>query len=115
MQKMETRSGKTNQLDECDTFIDKGMQARGPEGHKRINFHLVFDCKQDLRHKARFVAGGHMTAPPRDSLYSGVVSLRSMRFVALLAELNGLEMQAADVGLGIELVTLLLSTRHCMD
>jgi hypothetical protein len=39
-----------------------------------------------------------MTAPPRDSMCSGVVSLRSMRFVALLAELNGLEMQAADVG-----------------
>jgi hypothetical protein len=87
-----------DQLDEYDTFIDKGKQARGPEGYKRINCHLVFDCKQDLRHKARFVAGGHMTAPPRDSVYSGVVSLRSMRFVALLAELNGLEMQAADVG-----------------
>jgi hypothetical protein len=57
-----------------------------------------------------------------------------MRFVALLAELNGLEMQAADVGkaylealtseklyffavqsLGSELATPLLSTRHRMD
>jgi hypothetical protein len=87
-----------DQLDEYDTFIDKGKQAHGPQGFKRINCHFVFDCKQDLRHKARLVAGGHMTAPPRDSVYSGVVSLRSMRIVALLAELNGLEMQAADVG-----------------
>ena len=38
-----------------------------------------------------------MTAPPRDSVHSGVASSRSMRIVALLAELNGIEMQAADV------------------
>jgi hypothetical protein len=61
-----------DQLDEYDTFIDKGKQAQGPNGYKRINCHLVFDCKQDLRHKARFVAGGHITAPPtRDSAQSG--------------------------------------------
>jgi hypothetical protein len=89
---------KLDQLDEYDTFIDKGKQAHGPNGFKRINCHFVFDCKQDLRHKARLVAGGHMTAPPRDSVYSGIVSLRSMQIVALLAELNGIEMQAADVG-----------------
>ena len=54
--------------------------------------------KHDLRHKARFVAGGHLTDPPKDSVYSGVVSLRSLRLVALLAELNGLELWAANVG-----------------
>jgi hypothetical protein len=56
-----------DQLDEYDTFIDKGKLAHGPTGFKRINCHFVFDCKQDLRHKARLVPGGHMTAPPKDS------------------------------------------------
>jgi hypothetical protein len=54
--------------------------------------HLVFDVKHDGCHKARLVAGGHLTDPPLDSVYSGVVSLRGFRLVLFLAELNGLEM-----------------------
>jgi hypothetical protein len=69
-----------DQLDGYGTFIDKGKQAHGPNGFNGINVHLVFDCKQDLRHKARLdkarlLAGGHMTAPPRDSVYLGVILL----------------------------------------
>jgi Reverse transcriptase (RNA-dependent DNA polymerase) len=60
--------------------------------------HLIFDVKHDLKHKAWLVAGGHLTDPPKDSAYSGVVSLRSLRLVALLAELYGLEFWLADVG-----------------
>jgi hypothetical protein len=101
-----------DQLDECDTFIDnKGEQAHGPNRFKRINRHFAFDCKQDLRHKARLVAGGHMTAPPRDRVHSGIASLQSMQIVALLAELNGIEMQAADLGTAcLEAVS---STKAC--
>jgi hypothetical protein len=29
--------------------------------------HMVFDVKMDLTRKARFVAGGHMTDPPKDT------------------------------------------------
>jgi hypothetical protein len=35
----------------------------------------VFDVKHDGRHKARYVAGGHLTDVPNESVYSGVVSL----------------------------------------
>jgi hypothetical protein len=63
-----------DQLDEHDMFINKGKQAHGPNGFKRINCHFVFDCKQDLGHKAWLVAGGHMIAPPRDSACSGIMS-----------------------------------------
>jgi hypothetical protein len=60
--------------------------------------HLVFDVKHDGHHKARLVAGGHLTDPPLDSVYSGVVSLHGFRLVLFLAELNGLEMWATDIG-----------------
>jgi hypothetical protein len=63
-----------DQLDEHDTFINKGKQAHGPNKFKQINCHFVFHRKQDLRHKARLVGGGHMTAPPRDSACSDVMS-----------------------------------------
>ncbi len=39
-----------------------------------------------------------MTDPPKDSTYSGVVSLRAVRMQLLIAELNGLTTWTADVG-----------------
>ena len=45
----------------------------------------------------RLVAGGHLTATPIDSVYSGVVSIHSLCIVIFLAKLNGLELLQADV------------------
>ena len=87
-----------NQLNEYDTFKDLGKGARAPTDYKKIQVHFVFAVKHDGRHKARLVAGGHLTDVPIDSVYSGVVSLRTLRMVIFLAELNGLEVYSADVG-----------------
>jgi hypothetical protein len=46
-----------------------------------------------------------MTAPPKDSIYSGVVTLRSLRLCMFLGELNGLDVDAADVGNAYLLMT----------
>ena len=81
-----------------ETFKDLGLNAKAPDGYQRINVHFVFDVKATLQRKARLVAGGHMTAPPKDSVYSGVVSLRSLRLICFLAELNNLQLMAADIG-----------------
>jgi hypothetical protein len=59
---------------------------------------MVYDVKHDGRHKARLVAGGHLTDPNTESVYSGVVSLRGIRLIVFLAELNGLQLWGADVG-----------------
>jgi Reverse transcriptase (RNA-dependent DNA polymerase) len=59
---------------------------------------MVYDVKHDGRHKSRLVAGGHLTDPGSDSVYSGVVSLRGIRLVMFLSELNGFELWGADVG-----------------
>ena len=86
------------QLDEYDTFHDKGLGDLKPKGYKKIRVHLVFDVKHDGRHKARCVAGGHLTDVPTESVYSGVVSLRGLRLLIFLAELNKLETWATDIG-----------------
>ena len=59
---------------------------------------MIFDVKHDLRHKCRLVAGGYLTKPNGDNSYSSVASLRSVRLVTFIAELNGLKLEAADVG-----------------
>ena len=57
----------------------------------------MFACKYDLRRKARLVAGGHLTEDPKDGVFAGIASLRSVRICTLLAELNGNEIWAADI------------------
>jgi hypothetical protein len=69
------------QLLEYNTFIDKGKGGTTPTGYKRIRCHMIYDVKHDGRHKARLVAGGHLTDPNTESVYSGVVSLRGIRLV----------------------------------
>jgi hypothetical protein len=66
-----------SQLKEYECFIDAGIygQDKPPDGHKKIRAHLVFDVKHDGCHKARYIAGGHLTNIPNASVYSGVVSL----------------------------------------
>ena len=87
-----------SQLHEYEAFLDYGKHGRAPEGYKKIRVHVVYDCKHDGRHKARLVAGGHLTEVPLESVYSGVVSLRGVRLLVFLAELNGLETWATDIG-----------------
>ncbi len=69
-----------------------------PVGYKEITCHMIFDIKSDtLQRKARFVAGGHRTDPPKDSTYSSVVSRDSVRLFFLIAALNGLDVLACDI------------------
>jgi Reverse transcriptase (RNA-dependent DNA polymerase) len=42
--------------------------------------------------------GGHLTDIPLESVYSGVVSLRSVRLIAFILELNELKLWATDIG-----------------
>ncbi len=87
-----------DQLHEYETFHDKGVGTTPGEGFKKIRVHLVYAVKHDGRHKARLCANGNLTEIPINSVYSGVVSLKSLRTVLFLAELNGLETWATDIG-----------------
>ena len=62
-----------SQIVEYETFEDKGKGAKVPKDIKLIQCHFVFDVKHDGSHKARYA-------------------------VIFLAELNGLQLYAADVG-----------------
>jgi hypothetical protein len=87
-----------SQLMEYKTFIDRGIGGIAPNGYKKIRCHMIYGVKHDGQHKARLVAGGHVTDPNTESVYSGVVSLRGIRLIVFLAELNALELWGADVG-----------------
>ena len=93
---MDAIQKEMDQIKEYEVFCDNGHIQ--PKDHRPIKVHLVFDCKHDGRRKARLVADGHLTEVPLESVYSGVVSIRSLRMMAFLAELNKLELYATDIG-----------------
>ena len=84
-------------MDDYKVFKDHGTGDKPPEGYKKIKVRMIYDVKHDGRHKARLVAGGHLTDIPLDSVYSGVVSLRGLRLLVFLAELNNLELWGTDI------------------
>ena len=57
----------------------------------------IHELNLDDRSKERLVTDGHLTKEPVESIYSGVVSLRSLRMVVFLSKLNNLQIWGADV------------------
>jgi hypothetical protein len=86
------------QLVEYKTFVDRGKGGTPPFGYKKVQWHMVYNVKHDGCHKSRLVAGGHLTDPNTDSVYSGVVLLRVIRLVTFLSQLNNLELWGTDEG-----------------
>jgi Reverse transcriptase (RNA-dependent DNA polymerase) len=70
---------------------------RVPVGYQEIPCHMIFDIKSDFQRKARFVGGGHVTAPPTSQTYASVVSRESVRIAFLYASLNQLNVLSADI------------------
>jgi hypothetical protein len=69
-----------------------------PIGHRHKPCHMIFDIKMvGLVCKARLVAGGHLTDPPVESVYSSVVTRESVRIMFLIAALSDLDILGADV------------------
>ena len=85
------------QIHEYKVFKDTGKaqfhdgKAVTPDGFQKIRVHFVYAVKHAGKFKARPVADGHLTKEP-------VVSLRSLRMVVFLSQLNELEIWGADVG-----------------
>ena len=102
----DTTKLEMDQINEYKVFQDHGKAqidpnsrkvSNAPDGYQKIRVHLIFAVKHDGRHKARLVAGGHLTPDPIESIYSGVFSIRSLRLVIYLAKLNNLEVCRADI------------------
>ncbi len=69
-----------------------------PIGCQKIPCHMIFDIKmENFRHKARLVAGGHMTKAPAIITYASVVSCETVCIALLMAALNDLNVKVGDV------------------
>ena len=89
------------ELDQISSYksfcnIDVGVCSPGPD-FKKFKVKFVFDCKADGCRKGHLVAWGDMNPEPEESVYSSVATLRSLRIVVFLADLNGLNLMQGDI------------------
>lgn len=99
-----------------EVFKDLGGVKKGAKVlicYQKIIVHLVFDVKHDGRRRACMEADSHLTEPPTDeSVYSGVVSLRGLKLVIFLVELNKLKLYST--GISSAYLTAKCSERVCI-
>eukprot|EP00957_Ditylum_brightwellii_P181572 13830723-Ditylum_brightwellii.AAC.1 len=81
---------------ECFEFRDPGDIPTG--GYQRTTLHMVFDCKQDLRRKARLVAGGHLVALLDNDVYSSTVKGISVKLFHVILHSAKLDALCGDIG-----------------
>ena len=72
-----------------------------PPNHQKFRVNLIFAIKYNGRHTAKLVADGSLTPEPVENICSGVVSLRHLRLVIFLGEVNNLEQWGANIGMPI--------------
>jgi hypothetical protein len=90
-------TSEINALNQYNTFQDRGIIPYLP-GYKKIIIRFIFVVKHDLCHKARLVAGGHLTENRNNGTeYSGVGMVHSLSICLVVAELNGLDTMVGDV------------------
>jgi hypothetical protein len=99
--KIDERTGTTFWQDAIEKEMCNVLMAfEYPEGDKPpigYKCHMIFDVKSTLTHKARRVVGGHLTGPPKDAVFSSVVTRDSVYITFTIAALNDLDVLAGDV------------------
>ena len=88
---------EVDELNSLHSFRSIGRKAPTPRGYTRIPVFFVYAVKETGRYKSRLVAGGHVLPPPIESVYSGVISLMSIRLICFAGILNNLELMGTDI------------------
>ena len=96
--RLDKENSNTQWQDEIDLELTQIHEYKVFKDTGKAQFHNGKAVTPDGFQKARLVADGHLTKEPVESIYSGVVYLRSLRMVVFLSQLNDLEIWGADVG-----------------
>jgi hypothetical protein len=81
---------------ECFEYHKKGYKPGND--YQWTTLTMIFDVKQDLRRKARLVAGGHLVDSLDNNVYSSTVKGISVRALHVIAHKRKLKLLCGDVG-----------------
>ena len=79
-------------------YFPAGTRRSNDDGWQRAPMQMIFDIKQDGRHKARLVVGGHVIDSKDHVTYSSTIKDISVRLLMLVGIQNGLEFMSGDIG-----------------
>jgi hypothetical protein len=82
---------------EC--FDIKSFGFTPGDDYQKTMLTIIYDVKQDLRRKARLVAGGHLVDPLDHSVYSSTVKGISVKLLHVIAHKADLSQLCGDVSL----------------
>jgi hypothetical protein len=68
-------------------FLESGEDP--PKGYQEVCLRTILEVKQDLRRKARWVAGGHLVDAYVINCYSTNMKGVSMKILMLIPDVNG--------------------------
>jgi Reverse transcriptase (RNA-dependent DNA polymerase) len=89
---------ESKQPTDYQTFMVLDSEEDIPKGYQKIPYHIVFDVKYELQHKARLVAGGNWTLMiKKTSIYSSVLLVDTIRIGFFLGELYGFSCCTCDI------------------
>ena len=94
----EATKKELDQIIDYNTFKILEAGSQPPKDHTYVSLTLLYVVKHDGRRKARLVAGGHLTDPATEDVYSSVVGPEGIRLVTFLADDNSLDLLSGDVG-----------------
>ena len=87
-----------NALTKAGVWEFKQPNFKIPKGYQYAPLTLIFDVKQeDLRRKARLVAGEHIVDSTMYESYSSVVQTRTIRILETIAMNEGLKIVTGDI------------------
>jgi len=88
-----------NALQKAGVFAFYPPNYKVGKDYQYCPLRIIFDIKQeDLRRKARMVAGGHVIDSSMYESYSSVVQMRTIRLLETVALNEGLQIMTGDIG-----------------
>jgi hypothetical protein len=79
-------------------YMPSNHKCEKSEGWQYAPMHMIYDIKlQDLRHKARLVAGGHVVDSSNHITYSSTIQDISVRLLMIVAAQNSLDTMVGDI------------------
>mmetsp|Transcript_653 Transcript_653/g.1002 ORF Transcript_653/g.1002 Transcript_653/m.1002 type:complete len:101 (-) Transcript_653:21-323(-) len=79
-------------------FYFKSPNYQPKEDYQKTMFMMVFDVKQDLRHKYRLVAGRHLIDALHHDIYSMIVKSISVKLLQVIFHETTMEILCGDIG-----------------
>jgi hypothetical protein len=86
-------------LFDLECFDIKSIGFLPGDDYQKTMLTIIYDVKQDLRQKARLVAGGHLVDPSDHSVYSSTVKGISVKLLHAIAHKADLSQLCGDVSL----------------